>query len=557
MRKYIIGISRIFCLIGSVALAHSCDLLMSKEDLNVTEGMMDTRYYQMFDLGYRVYEYVPYGFTKIDGNLFAGVTDEAQYVTTMSATSRFNEGSWSAFYNPDDMYASYYNGIYAAHNYLDKSEDYKEILLRGRDTLSSGGLDNYKRDVLDVERLRAEAHILKAFYYFELAKRYGGVPLIDKLYEDPSEANLPRASFEDIIGLVVREVDDNYEGLVDDWSQAGQAENSGRITRSAAMALKSRALLYAASPLFNQSEDSGKWEDAAFAAYQIIIENRFSLHSDYGALFVGDATNTSPETIWAIRMGLTNEFERSNYPIGTPGGATGICPTQNMVDAYEYLGERTDNPYENKDPRFYASIVYNGSEWNGRTMQIYIGGTDDPSRENASPTGYYLRKFMNENLNLTNDAMEVRSWIVFRYAEILLNFAEAMNEAYGPDDEHGYGMSSRDAINMVRSRQGVSMPEVNVPDGDKIAMREAIKRERMVELAFEDHRYWDLKRWKDAEDVLNKPVYGVEILVDGENLTYNTIEAGSRVFSSKMYLYPIPQTEIVKSSGILEQNQGW
>lgn len=161
-------------------------------------------------------------------------------------------------------------------------------------------------------------------------------------------------------------------------------------------------------------------------------------------------------------------------------------------------GRIRTNAYAGLDPRFYATVLRNGDTWNGRTLEIYAGGADDPARQNASPTGYYLRKFLNENLNLTNDDKRLRSWIVFRYAEILLNFAEAMNEAYGPDDAHGYGMSARDAVDAVRARSGVGMPPVDVDPGDAAAMRTAIKHERRIELAFEDHRYWDLRRWDDA-----------------------------------------------------------
>ena len=140
-------------LLCSLSLA-GCDALDTKEDLNLTDEMMATRRYQMFGWGYRVYEHIPYGFTAIDGNLFAAVSDEAQYVTTFSSTQRFNEGSWSAYYNPDDCYTSYYNGIYAAHDYLDKSVDYRYILGMHRDTLTSNGLDSYRRDIVDVQRLR-------------------------------------------------------------------------------------------------------------------------------------------------------------------------------------------------------------------------------------------------------------------------------------------------------------------------------------------------------------------------------------------------------------------
>ena len=340
----------------SIALATvvlpACDALDTKMDLSMTDEMMDTRYYQMFDWGYRVYEYIPYGFSAIDGNLFAGVTDEAQYVTTVSSTQRFNEGSWNIYTNPDEKYSSYFNGIYAAHNYLDKSVDYKYILGRNRDTLTSNGYDSYYRDIDDVKRLRAESHVLKAYYYLELMKRYGGVPIINKAYSDPAEANLPRGTVDDVIDLIVNEIESVKLDLVIDWNAISQSDRDGRITRGVALAIKSRALLYAASPLFNPENDKTKWEKAASAAYEVMNMNLYSLDPSYQKLFTTDYTNTSPETIWAIRQGATNDFERANYPIGTPGGGSGICPTQNLVDAYEYKGEQTDDPYENRDPRF-------------------------------------------------------------------------------------------------------------------------------------------------------------------------------------------------------------
>ena len=411
---------------------------------------------------------------------------------------------------------------------------------------------------VDVQRLRAEAHVLKAYYYFELAKRYGGVPLIDRVYADQKEANLPRGTFDEVVGLILREIEGVRNELVVDWRAENLEEKSGRITRGEALALKSRVLLYAASPQFNPSGEKSKWAAAAAAAFEVINMGIYSLHPDYGGLFVAETSTTSPETIWAVRMGATNEFERKNYPIGTQGGGTGICPSQNLVEAYESTGEDTGDAYAGLDPRFYATVLRNGDTWNGRTLEIYAGGADDPARQNASPTGYYLRKFLNENLNLTNDDKRLRSWIVFRYAEILLNFAEAMNEAYGPDDAHGYGMSARDAVDAVRARSGVGMPPVDVAPGDAAAMRTAIKHERRIELAFEDHRYWDLRRWDDAGTVLNRPLRGVKVTRSGDGFAYTPFEVAKRIFDApKMNLYPIPQAEIVKSGGVLDQNPGW
>lgn len=542
----------------SAFLLAGCNALETKEDLFLTDEMLATRRYHMLDMGYKAYSNLPYGFSAIDGNLFAAVSDEAQYVSSLSATQRFNEGSWNAFYNPNDLYTKYYNGIYDVHFYLENSEDFKYRLGLNRDTINSSGRDTYYEDIKDVTYLRAEVHILKAYYYFELAKRYGGVPIIDRTYENEKEANIPKSSFDEVISKIVSEIDENKDKLVDDWSKAGMVAKSGRLTKAAALAIKSRALLYAASPQFNPTNSQAKWAAAANAAYEVINMGIFSLNDSYRNLFITDATNTSNETIWAIRLGQTNELERKNYPIGTPGGGTGIAPSHNLVAAYEHKGAITSDLYANLDPRFYATVVKNGDSWNGRTMSIYSGGTDDPDNQNSSPTGYYLKKFLNENLNLTNDAKQIRSWIVFRYAEILLNYAEAMNEAYGPDVNNNFSMTAREAVNAVRGRADVGMFPVEVVTGDKTAMRAAIKHERRIEFAFEDHRYWDLRRWDDAKIILNQSVTGVKVTDNGGVFTNIIFVVAPRVFDApRMNLFPFPQSEIVKTKGVLEQNIGY
>lgn len=551
--------------ISALSIFSACDdFLDTKGDIYLTPEMLETQYEQMFSLGYKAYTNVVNGFTMIDNNLFAAVSDEAQNVTPVSETQRFNEGSWSAYYNPDDYYSKAYEGIHDVNYYLENSVNYVKILALNRDTMNATGLTQYQTDVKNCNWLRNEAKALRAYYYFELMKRYGGVPLITRTYGLNEDANLPREPVDNIVKAIVKDIDEVKDELVVNWKSVGFSDMEGRITKGAALSIKARTLLYAASPLFNPDNNLEKWAAAAQACYDIIDMNEYKLHTSYASLFTTKITNTSKETIWAIRMGQTNAFERANYPIGTPGGATGICPSQNLVSAYEYKTDSDpDNPYEGLDPRFGFSIVYNNSQWNGRTIEIWAGGQDDPAKLKTSPTGYYLKKFLNENQNLVNDAKEIRSWIVFRYAETLLNYAEAMNEAYGPDnDPKGYGKTAREAVNEVRNRSGVRMPAVEVPIGDIAAMRKAIKHERRIELAFEDHRYWDLKRWDDAKDVLNEPIRGVKVTRKVENehpiFSYNEYEVSKRVFvAPKMNLYPIPQSEIVKSGNVLVQNPNW
>ena len=289
--------------------------------------------------------------------------------------------------------------------------------------------------------------------------------------------------------------------------------------------------------------------------------NKYGLYNDYQKLFQAPQSYNSNEVIFYVRHFNSNALEKSCYPIGTPGGKSGVTPTANLVEAYEKLeGWSADKPYEKVDPRMQMSIVVNNSDWNGRKIETFVGGIDGIDQTNASRTGYYLKKFLSPNLKLQGapEGTSMKSWIVFRYGEILLNYAEAMNEAYGPDDKpDGYSLSAREAINQLRSRLGVDMPAV-VADGYQ-EMKDAIERERQVELAFEDHRYWDLKRWGKGH-ILGEPIYGTRITKDASTgaFSYQRIKVEDRAFDeSKMYLYPIPQSEINKYPDILKQNLGW
>jgi hypothetical protein len=208
--------------------------------------------------------------------------------------------------------------------------------------------------------------------------------------------------------------------------------------------------------------------------------------------------------------------------------------------------------YEDADPRRDATFVKNGDSWNARTMEIYAGGQDDPVNEFASKTGYYLKKFLNDNLDLQDGQTVERDWIRYRYAEVVLNYAEGMNEAWGPTDDR-YGLTATEALNMIRTRTAVGLSALSGLNQDDL--RDAIKQERRVELAFEDHRYWDLRRWKDAELVLSQPIMGV--VIGDDNTTATEVQVTDRVFESKMNFYPIPENAIIRSNGVLTQNEGW
>lgn len=418
-----------------------------------------------------------------------------------------------------------------------------------------------KIDTALKSRMIGEIKTLRAFSYFRLISFFGGVPLITKPFTLKDSFDLPRNSYEECMDFVIKELDESINLLPLDYD----AKNQGRITKGAAMAIKSRALLYAASPFNNAQNDISKWQKAADASKAVIDLNKYSLYPDYQNMFL--ASNAyNPEMIWVrpfnhIVDPVTLGIELRFYPNGFNGYGQ-IEPLQNLVDQYETLNGKLpaddpdynpQNPYVNRDPRFYATILYDGAPFKGRQIETFLPGGKDSKEGSLSPwntseTGYYPRKYIDESI--TNPSYTNASdpaWPFIRYAEILLNYAEAEYHL-GNEDE------CRKYINMVRSRPSVNMPPVT-ESGDALLKR--LQNEDLVEFAFEGHRYFDVRRWEIAPDVLNVPAKGISITKDASgNKTYKVFTVEQRHFSPKNYLVPIPQSEINKDAK-LDQNPGY
>ncbi len=537
------------------------DFLDTKIDIYATPVTIATDRATLFSFANAFYASLPYGFTSLDNNLFAAASDEAQQTTVYNTNAQiFNQGGLNSnsivMSSGSGTYKSLYDGIRAANFFLDYSKAWRSFIALNRDTVSDP--TGYNKDKLFMGWYRGEAHIARAYYYSELAKRYGGVHLITQTLQQSDNIQVAKAGYDEVVNFIVSEVDKYKDSLQADWKTSSYSDQDGRFTQGAALAIKSRVLLYAASPLHNTTNDIEKWKAAAAAANDVIKLNHYSLDASYGAYFIANNTLTSSETIFAVRRPADNAPETRNYPISTPGGSSGVTPSHNLVSDYEYIGTPdAADPYKNRDPRLSASIVTNGSSWNGRTIDESAGGTDDMRKANTSKTGYYLKKFLTDNLNLVQGGTALHHWAIFRYAEILLNYAEAMNEAYGPDGlPSGYTLTARQALQMVRARASSSLPAVTITSVS--AFRDVVKHERRIELAFEDHRYWDLLRWKDAETVLNQPIQGVSVTKSATGaFSYQVFNAATRVFKSSMYYYPFSQSEIVNSNGLLVQNPGY
>lgn len=489
----------------------------------------------------RGYTFLQEGYNRYGGAMLAAGSDEAVNSNLNSAINIFNNGTWSSLRTLDDNYTINYNGLRQVNLFLENSHRANIIPLT------------------DVPRLRGEAFFLRAFFHFELWKRYGGVIIADHVFGISENLDLPRNTSDETLAQILKDCDSAAVKLPLSPVQYG-AGDKGRATKAAALALKSRALLYAASPLNNSANNVALWQKAAAASKELIDSKAHSLLASYANIpnFTNAAYNV--EVIFATAANLRNDIEINNAPISYNGASGLTNPTQELVDAFEMKnglpitdpesGYNPNDPYKDRDPRFALSIIYNGSTFKGTAVNTTVGGKDGLGVSvNATKTGYYMRKFLSEaaSWNQTTNATVRRPWILFRYAEVLLNYAEAQNEAAGPD------ASVYDAVNQVRKRAG--MPDL--PVGlSKDQMRQRIRNERRVELAFEEHRFFDIRRWKTGETDLGKPVSGMRITNNGTNNVYERFTVESRMFNERMYRYPIPQSEINNTTKLV-QNPGY
>jgi hypothetical protein len=451
------------------------------------------------------------------------------------------------------------------------------------------------------DRYCAEAKLLRTIFHFDLVCWFGNAPILGENADgspmvldmnNQEQMNLVRQPAAEVLQWIADQCDEVKDKLP--FRYENENLNWGRVNGAAAYALKSRALLYRASALNNPTNDKNAWNAAAQAAKDFITKNAaqnrsYSLYDDYQKCFYDNPTYNN-EIILSRSVWNTNRIDLQLLPPGFTGSVSGsgrTNPTQNFVDCFEMRnGKRIDeedseynksNPYANRDPRFEAIVFHQGSIWGRadqgeeRSIDVHFNSSDNQGDDyrgsmGGTYTGYYLKKFVNPSLILKAPQNFPHAWIIFRYAEILLNAAEAINEADGPAQAYQY-------VNQVRSR--VNMPAYL--DMTQEQFRQRIRNERRVELSFEDHRFFDLRRWKAYEGVtaqneLDKPyynqllnMYGVQVaLSDNQPVYVFTGAPGTpgndmdlRVFNDpKNYYFPIPNNE-VKRAPNLGQNRGW
>lgn len=484
-----------------------------------------------------------------DGAMLASGSDEAVNSNGNSSVNIFNNGTWSPLRTIDNVYSNMYEGLRKVNLFLVKVPT---AVIIPQDGLS---LEN------DVKRLKGEAFFLRAMFHFELVKRYGAVTLATKVFDREEDLNLPRNTYQECVDQISKDCD-SAAALLPTWAQSWSTANRGRATKLAALAIKSRILLYAASPLYNTSNDLIKWQAAANVAKAIIDSNKQSLITPYTNIFNYGAAQYNNEVIFATQATNRNDIETNNAPISYDGAKGRTNPIQEFVDVFEMTngkpitdvtsGYNPANPYNLRDPRLALTVNYNGRLFKSIPVETFVGGKDGLNKNvNATRTGYYMRKFLSEAVtwNQASNTNARRPWVVFRYAETLLNYAEALNEAQGPvADVYKY-------VNAVRQRTGIAMPAL--PAGlTQSQMRDRIRNERRVELCFEGHRFFDVRRWKLGDVYLNKPVTGMRITNTAGVLTFAPFEVEKRVFTDKNYLFPFSQNDINRQSALI-QNPGY
>lgn len=437
-----------------------------------------------------------------------------------------------------------------------------------------------KVEFADKAKLVAEAKFLRAYVYFMLIERYGGVPIVTESYQlaDVSSVTFTRNTFDECVNFIDKDLTEAIPDLSAKYSTTDA--NFGRATQDACKALRSRLFLYAASSLFNPSNDKAKWQKAADAA-QALLNSGYTLYPNYRKCFILASGAPNDEVIFARNFTETNGHQAPMHNLNRRYGAYGGWwasngPSQNLVDDYDMLngepafinvgGVKTVNPasgynpqrpYANRDPRFDASIIHDSTLYRGDRFAMWISsdantwGYDSYKQSGDNPrSNYVLKKFMpDEDMPLSWQTTYTIPWIYFRLGEIYLNYAEAKFEL-------GDEATCREYLKLIRARVGMPPIPDNVTGEE---LRKRLYNERRIELAFEEHRYWDVRRWKISMETENKPIYGMDIIKDKNTgaYIYNPVLLRERKFEEKMNLLPIATDELNKNKGSLTQTTGW
>jgi len=480
--------------------------------------------------------------SQFNGNLTEGLTETLKYGASVPG-SRAGDAN---------MYVFTPEAISPATNLLNVWATTYERIRRVNEFLV--GLDKYSKFSAEKNtEFAAQARFFRAFLYFQLAKRHDGVILYENL---DMQVNINRSSAEKTWDLIEKDLDYAALNLPDPGDVPW-----GRLTKGAAYAFKSRAMLYAE-----------RWQEAKDAADAVFALDKYELTNKYADGYKGSNSESILQFAY-LRTGPAHSFDKDYATYGEIEGQGGNgVPTQEMVEAYESrTGTKIDwtpwqvaggtdiaPPYSNLEPRFHATVIYPGAVWQENTMENSLGGTygrymgyrDDTYPQGRTVTGYYMKKFRDEsNTNLATWASS-HSWVEIRLAEVYLNRAEA-------NFRLGQSELALNDLNAVRTRTEVNLPEKTGLTGNDLFS--AIRQERKIELAYEGHLYWDMRRWKLAHiEYNNYRVHGFKLTPAAEGFFYEYVDCDKqdRKFLEKTYVLPIPSTELANNMAI-EQYEQW
>jgi hypothetical protein len=520
-----------------------------------------------------IYLEIDTDFGNYNGALLGSASDESEYAYPGNSIEDFYNGAWSPMNPKNSTWTSSYRGIANCNLFLEEfmGLTFPELKLNS----------DYPQQMFRYNNYQWEVRFLRAYFYFNLVRQYGDVPFMDRLMSAEETNALTRRPAQEIFDFIIDECDNIKDKIIADYRNLGdmalpaEPAETGRVNRLTILALKARTALYAASPLFNKENSQELWYRAAKANKELLDAceaANMKLLSDYESLWSRDNYADISEIIFGRRANrTTNTLETNNFPIGLEGCRGGNCPTQTLVDAYEMqaTGLRPDeensgydetNPYAGRDPRFALTIAKNGDErwpnWNTTPLQTYQGGLNGEPLTGATPTSYYLKKYCQAAIDVrpsTSNAF-YHTWITYRLGEFYLNYAETvfkyLGSSYATSEE--FPMSASEAVNQTRRR--AKMPDVPVGLSND-AFWKKYQNERMVELAFEGHRFWDVRRWKEA-DKFFKSIDQMKITKNADDSYTYSRKTVNRIWDDKMYLFPIPQVERMKNPN-LEQNPGW
>ena len=551
---------------GLLALS-SCSDKMNYEEYNVyDEAYIQEMFGRVGGFMTKIYNDIDYDFGNYSGAMLSSATDESVYSHPGNAVEDFYNGAWSATNSKNSYWTTAWDGISYCNLVLDNFSGltFPEYLLDV----------HYKEEMNQYKNYTYEARWARAYFYFELVRRYKNIPL-KTTHMDADEANaLPQVSSDSIFQFIDAECAAIQDSIVKDYTAIGYPTKSetGRANKLAVMALRARAALYHASPLFNTNNDKNLWLEAAKRCNEVIVEAKNEgkgLSNDYAKMFGSDSwsdANAQKEIIFGRRTAASNSFEKYNFPIGLENAGGGNCPTQNLVDAFEMTNGKAineegsnydpQNPYANRDKRLALIVARNGEVWPNQELETYVGGANSSSVTYGTPTSYYLKKYFNQStiIKANGASSFYHIWITFRLAEFYLNYAEAALNYTGSGytAPTGLSMTAAQAINTVRKRAGQPDLATNL---DFDAFKKKYENERFVELAFEGHRFFDLRRWKEAPEYL-KTIKKMTITknTDG-SLTYTPGTLETRTWKDAWYLFPFPQKDIMNCNYV--QNPGY